>query len=152
MSAPYLPGTFWDIHGRGYVIDPAGRWVRIDEPVLFRIPPMAPDTEGAVQLQLVSVAAGPESQGPGWFWSQDEWAEWSNALAVLIPEDDVSRYSNPEGAQEGIISDCLAAYVDERTPAEPGGLRQAIEVEWENGNLDRGAADRLLAVLGGDSS
>lgn len=51
----FLPGTFWDIGGRRYVIDPAGRWVRIDQPVLFRIPPMAPDTVGAVQLQLVPI-------------------------------------------------------------------------------------------------
>lgn len=52
---------------------------------------------------------------PSGFWSQREWEDWSNDLAVLIPEDDVSRYSNPEGAQEGIISDLLAAYVNERS-------------------------------------
>lgn len=55
-DTPFVPGTFWDIGGRRYVIDPATRWVRLDEPVLFRILPMAPDTDGAIQLHLVPVA------------------------------------------------------------------------------------------------
>lgn len=50
----------------------------------------------------------------GDFWTQDEWAEWSNELAMLIPEEDMLAYSNPEGAQEGIIFDVLSAYVAER--------------------------------------
>jgi hypothetical protein len=47
----------------------------------------------------------------GRFYTGDEWHEWSNDLASLIPEGDEARYSNPEGAQESIIYDCLAAYV-----------------------------------------
>jgi hypothetical protein len=52
--------------------------------------------------------------GAGDFWTQDEWAEWSNELAQLIPEDDMLAYSNPEGAQEGIVLDVLRAYASER--------------------------------------
>jgi hypothetical protein len=52
--------------------------------------------------------------GPGSFWTQAEWSEWSDDLASLIPEDDISRYANPEGAQESIIAACLRAYVAER--------------------------------------
>lgn len=55
-----------------------------------------------------------EASGPGWFWTQTEWAEWSNELASMIPEDDVARYANVDGAQESIIADCLQAYVTER--------------------------------------
>jgi hypothetical protein len=46
--------------------------------------------------------------------TQNEYIEWSNSLADLIPEDDVSEFSNPEAAQEAIIHDCLKAYVAER--------------------------------------
>lgn len=52
--------------------------------------------------------------GAGDFWSQEQWAEWSNELAHLIPEDDMSAYSNPDGAQESIITDVLRAYASER--------------------------------------
>lgn len=53
-----------------------------------------------------------EAQGerPSGFWSQREWEDWSNDLAGLILEGDEAKYSNPEGAQEGIIEDCLRAY------------------------------------------
>jgi hypothetical protein len=56
-----------------------------------------------------------QATGPGWFWTRDEWSEWSNDLAMLIPEDDFDRYSNPDGAQESCITDVLRAYVEERT-------------------------------------
>lgn len=34
----------------------------------------------------------------GWFWSQSEWADWSNKIALLLPEE----YEGDE-AQEAII-------------------------------------------------
>lgn len=51
--------------------------------------------------------------GPGWFWTQAEWAEWSNDLARLLPEeygDDV--------AQEAIIERALGDLVRRATEAE----------------------------------
>lgn len=57
----------------------------------------------------------------GDFWTQAEWAEWSNDLADLISEDDMCRFSNPDGAQESIILDVLRGYVSERA----AGVRDA---------------------------
>lgn len=54
-----------------------------------------------------------EQQGPGWFWTRTEWAEWSNDLARLLPEeyeDDV--------AQEAIIERAVADLVRRATTAE----------------------------------
>ena len=34
-----------------------------------------------------------ECAGPGWHMTRDEWSEWSNDLARLIPEGDESTYS-----------------------------------------------------------
>lgn len=42
-------------------------------------------------------------------WTQAEWAEWSNELAELIPDD--LACGDPEGAQESIIADTLAHLV-----------------------------------------
>lgn len=42
-----------------------------------------------------------ERNGPGDHWTTDEWSEWSNELASLIPED--QEVANPEAAQEHII-------------------------------------------------
>lgn len=41
------------------------------------------------------------SGGPGDFWTTDEWSEWSNELASLVPEDQC--VANPEAAQEHVI-------------------------------------------------
>ena len=71
--------------------------------------------DAAAEIRRLRTAlAETRGERPAGFWSQREWEDWSNDLATLIPEDDVSAYSNPEGAQEGIISDCLAAYIAER--------------------------------------
>lgn len=67
-----------------------------------------------------------ESHGPGWFWTRTEWAEWSNDLARLVPEeygDDV--------AQEAIIERALTDLV-----------RRAETAEAENADLRA----RLAAV------
>lgn len=64
--------------------------------------------------RTVIAEAHRDENGPGWFWTRTEWADWSNELAMLIPEDDVSEYSNVDGAQESCITDCLRAYVAER--------------------------------------
>lgn len=48
---------------------------------------------------------------PSGFRSQREWEDWSNTLASLIPDGHEGEYSNPEGAQEGIVEDCLRTYV-----------------------------------------
>lgn len=83
---------------------------------------LAPVLAAAVR-EAEQRAPAATADGPGWFWTQDEWAEWSNELAILIPEDDVDRYSNPDGAQESVIKDCLRAYIAERErrarPAPP---------------------------------
>lgn len=64
--------------------------------------------------RAVEVTVLREERGPGWFWTRTEWSEWSNELAMLIPEDDFDRYSNPDGAQESCIAAVLRAYVEER--------------------------------------
>jgi hypothetical protein len=61
----------------------------------------------------------------GDFWTPAEWADWSDRLAELIPEDDAATYSNPEGAQESIIEDCLRAYAARLAAVE------ALLAEWE---------------------
>jgi len=66
----------------------------------------------ATALALLDALEQAQGDRPSGFWSQREWEDWSNDLALLIPEDDAAEYSNPEGAQEGIIEDCLRAYVD----------------------------------------
>jgi len=58
-----------------------------------------------------------ELNGPGWFWTRTEWAEWSNELSELIDDGDESTYSNPDGAQESVILDCFRAYKAERDDA-----------------------------------
>lgn len=74
-----------------------------------------PPTDPAAVAEVNS-----ERQGPGWFWTQDEWAEWSNRLAMLIPEDDL--VGDLDGSQESIIEETLAMYVRDRatTPIIPG--------------------------------
>lgn len=57
----------------------------------------------------------------GDWWTTEEWADWSDRLAELIPEGDESRLSNPEAAQESIIEDCLRAYVEQKP--KPCGQR-----------------------------
>jgi hypothetical protein len=42
------------------------------------------------------------------FWSQREWEDWSNELAMILPEDaECWPGVNPEGAQESIITAAL---------------------------------------------
>jgi hypothetical protein len=79
----------------------------------------------------------------GEFWTQDEWAEWSNELASLIPEGDESKYSNPEGAQEAILYDVFQAWAKERrkltrklTPAERARVEQAFGYVTETEPLE----------------
>lgn len=89
-----------------------GDWLR-DRAALER----GADATGGVvdeNAQLRAKLTAARGESPSGFWSQREWEDWSNDLATLIPEGDASRYSNPEGAQEGIIEDCLRAYVKER--------------------------------------
>ena len=59
--------------------------------------------------------------GPGWFWTQDEWAEWSNTLARLLPEeydDDVAQEAIIERAVQDMatqlsdINEVLTEYED----------------------------------------
>lgn len=65
---------------------------------------------------------------PSGFWSQRQWEDWSNELAILIPDD--TAYGNPEGAQESIIEDTLRGLLAENT-----SLRERLaKVE----TLDRG--------------
>ena len=95
---------------------------------------------------LDALVAERNSHGPGSFWTQAEWAEWSNDLAFLIPEDDVSRYANPEGAQESIVEACLRAYVSERAALDAlvaervAALAEELAVEYPGS----GAVDWLL--------
>jgi hypothetical protein len=58
-DSPFVPGTFWEIDGRRYAIDTARRWMRVDQVVFGRIPPLTPKTDGAVQLHLVPIDQAP---------------------------------------------------------------------------------------------
>lgn len=85
--------------------------------------------------------------GPGWFWTQAEWAEWSNTLALLLPEgydDDV--------AQEAIIE---RAVMDMATQIREA---QAVLTEYEDaGRLpapytnERALYERICSALGRES-
>jgi hypothetical protein len=85
-----------------------------------------------------------------------EWQEWSNELALLIPEDDVCDYANPEGAQESIIEACLRAYIRERgeaarqARAEVVARVEALVDQWpvgDNGQDYRAAVTQCAAAI-----
>lgn len=62
------------------------------------------------QVRRVQVA----TDGPGWFWTQAEWAEWSNLLASLLPEeyeDDVAQ----EAIIERAVTDMTTQLADVRS-------------------------------------
>lgn len=87
---------------------------------------------------------------PGAFWTNEQWLEWSNELASLIPEGDESRYSNPEGAQESIILDCLRAYVAERQESLAvftQRVRAAIDDSPVDALVTKSHAEQLTAHL-----
>lgn len=56
----------------------------------------------------------------GWFWSQSEWADWSNRLAQMLPDE----YED-DAAQEAIIERALGALI--RRPDELTRLREGME-------------------------
>ena len=62
-----------------------------------------------------------DNTGPGWFWTQAEWAEWSNTLATLLPE----KYDD-DAAQEAIIE---RAVMDMATQISEA---QAVLTEYED--------------------
>lgn len=72
------------------------------------------DVESIVASRERAAAEGIRGEHDGgWFWTQAEWADWSNRLAELVPpeyEDDV--------AQEAIIERALADLVATRTRIE----------------------------------
>lgn len=47
---------------------------------------------------VLGLASRSTEGGPGWFWTQQEWSDWSNELALELPD----RYDGDE-AQESII-------------------------------------------------
>ena len=73
---------------------------------------------GAVNAEVTRLRADlAEARGdsPAGFMSQREWEDWSNELAMLIPEDDM--HGNPEGAQESIILATLSGWYGELVEA-----------------------------------
>lgn len=102
------------------------------------------DPRAQHRAHVADVLARREESGPGWFWTRDEWAEWSNEIALRLPE----QYDGDE-AQESII---LRAVEDMATQ-----LRDALDVlrEYaEAGQLpapctnERALYERLSNALG----
>ena len=88
-----------------------------------------------------------DNTGPGWFWTQAEWAEWSNTLATLLPE----KYDD-DAAQEAIIE---RAVMDMATQISEA---QAVLTEYEDaGRLpapytnERALYERICSALGRES-
>jgi hypothetical protein len=77
-------------------------------------------------------------------------AEFALDLASLIPDGDESRYSNPEGAQESIIYDCLTAYVARAEQAAADRARieavLALADAWDDPDPERGDPDKADAL------
>lgn len=71
-----------------------------------------PATLTAVETALADSAAGLTAEAPAVAvpgsadsgWTTREWGEWSNDLALLVPEDSAD-VTNPEAAQESIITE-----------------------------------------------
>jgi hypothetical protein len=56
------------------------------------------------------------------FWSHREWEDWSNELAMILPEDaECWPGVNPEGAQVSIIMAALRYLVAEHEQQAEGG-------------------------------
>jgi hypothetical protein len=73
-----------------------------------------------------------EVNGPGWFWTRTEWAEWSNELAMILPEDAEEWPGvNADGAQESVIAAALRHLVAEvaRLRAQVAGASEGVVVE-----------------------
>jgi hypothetical protein len=67
------------------------------------------------------------------FWSQREWLDWSNELAMILPEDaECWPGVNPEGAQVSIIKAALRYLVAEQAKM---ARVESLADEWD------GAAD-----------
>lgn len=86
--------------------------------------------------------------GPGWFWTQAEWAEWSNTLASLLPEE-----YDDDVAQEAIIE---RAVMDMATQIREV---QAVLTEYEDaGPLpapytnERALYERICSALGRETA
>jgi hypothetical protein len=79
------------------------------------------DNTARITLELVAAErALAEARGdnPSGFWSQREWEDWSNELAMILPEDaECWPGVNPEGAQESIIEAALRYLVSRHTEA-----------------------------------
>jgi hypothetical protein len=95
--------------------------------------------DAAVRAEAERERDEARGDSPSGFWSQREWEDWSNDLALMIPED--LACGNPEGAQESIIEATLAHLIrcvsvagehDDAVRAE--ALEQAAD-EW--GGKDR---------------
>lgn len=100
-------------------------------------------TNAALRQQVADLTAErDEARGerPSGFWSQRQWEDWSNELAMLIPDDLAA--GNPEGAQESIIEATLehlircVSVVDDTEAAEETSAAQAEVIErvreWAN--------------------
>ena len=91
-----------------------------------------------------------DANGPGWFWTRTEWAEWSNHLTTLIPEDLFA--GNPEGAQESVIEDTITHLVaalvrvtQERDAERAQVARvEALAEEWDR--LSKGESGTTAAI------
>ncbi|HET6917240.1 MAG TPA: hypothetical protein VFH56_14195 [Acidimicrobiales bacterium] len=84
------------------------------------------------------------ASGPGSFWTQAEWAEWSNDLANLLPEE-----YDGDAAQEAIIERAVEDMVTALADV------QAVLTEYENaGRLpapytnERALYERICSALG----
>lgn len=72
---------------------------------------------------------------------------WSNSLADLIPDGDESKFSNPEGAQESIVLECLTAYVAQRAAIQ--ALRDRL---WSSSvPIVRSIAIDIQSILDGNT-
>lgn len=72
-----------------------------------------------------------------------EWEDWSNELAMLLPEDaETWPGANPEGAQESIITACLTHLLRQVEAV------QALHRPWYEVNGKR--HDHLVTVCGSD--
>lgn len=89
--------------------------------------------------------------GHGDFWTTDQWADWSNELAHLIPDEDMLAFSNPDGAQEGIVLDVLRAYASERQSiwTEVADERARAHAKHGDKSMEAWSADNLtrLSIL-----
>lgn len=77
--------------------------------------------------------------------SIEHFEEWSNELAGLIPDGDESKYSNPEGAQEAIVSDCFRAYREQLD-----AIRKLADDLRIGDSADRYTAKKIDKILGRD--